>query len=137
MSVYLHEFLNFKLRQRLSIESNEFTVKKNIHSKFNKFYRKDKKATWCWIQCWKSASKIDHTLNYNYVNQTAKTAILECDISDHFLIFVFFLNMKHLKGKPAQVMWIKELQIAFQYNSLTKSFMKQIGQKLRLCTIWM
>lgn len=92
-SVYLHELLNFKLRQGLTIESNEFTVKKNIHSRFNKLYRKDKKATWCWIQCWKSASKIDHTLNYNYVNQTLQynyNYVNLCDISDHFLIFVFF-----------------------------------------------
>lgn len=92
-SVYLHELLNFKLRQGLSTKSNEFTVKKNIHSRFNKFYRKDKKATWCWIRCWKSASKIDHTLNYNYVNQTLQynyNYVNLCDISDHFLIFVFF-----------------------------------------------
>ena len=106
MSIYLHKSLNFKLRyilcnpcknvKCLTIEISTEKKKTSylvLISVINKLIRVMEKST----------SMMDHTLNDEFVNQTVKTAILECDVSDYCPIFLFF-NVKQLKQKPVPVM---------------------------------
>ena len=42
----------------------------------------------------KAATAIDHIITKSFVENTFKTAINKADVSDHFPIFIFFLQLQ-------------------------------------------
>ena len=45
----------------------------------------------------KTATAIDHIITKSFVENTFKTAINKADVSDHFPIFIFFLQRTYLQ----------------------------------------
>ena len=89
----------------------------------------------------KTATAIDHIITKSFVENIFKTALIKSDVSDHFPIFIFFLQQTYLQKMMLSInikepLTMKKLKLFFKISiKMTGMPLKPIRIQMNLTII--